>query len=296
MDLYCRLCAKAKSAVALRHNLSDMRSKLMECFGWIEPYTESDYPQNVCDPCLKRLDQSWKFSETIKSAQKELGALIDEHKNVKTSDSIEEHESVAVKIEPDLFAGDIDFPMSEIVAPTRTEFFDFNLDQGSDIQNTSDFEWPDTNADDQWPGDFDASDRSGGEHEESGDNNINNEASNNGELNRNEEVKKFNVLNKRQEFLDQISVEDRLDDGKINPEKIIVMKVCDWTVFKYKCYKCDHLFDTTELLRKHFNESHGNDTLQWICSVCTGYRDNSKTLWQLHTHVANHHYPHLFYW
>lgn len=294
MDSYCRLCAKIKSPAALKHNLSDITFKLLECCRWEEPITESEYPQNVCDPCYKRLDQSWRFSEKVKTAQKELDDLIVQQKNVEILVSVEAG-TVSAKEEPDLFASDIDYPMSEIVAPSKTEFFDFGLDPGPDIDDTSGFEWPDTNADDWASGDFEASDRSDGDHDDIKDNTIDNDTSNDGELNQNEERKKCNVMIKRQEFIEQIAAADRLEDGKINPERVITLKVCDWRVFKYKCSKCGIFFDNTEPLKKHFAETHANDTLQWMCTICPKY-SATKFLWQLHTHVANQHYPHLFYW
>lgn len=298
MNGYCRLCAKAKSATALKHKFSDLMSKLIECCRWLEAFTESEYPQNVCDPCAKRLDQCWKFTEAVKSAHKNLDDIIAEQRAEQAPATlIKDEEGEAVKVEPD-FLSDIDFAMGEM-GPTKTEFFDFSMDP----ENTSDFEWPDNNAD-VWDttdayDDGNDDDDGGAGGKSSVKDESKSEPQFNADLsqeNNGEEAKKVTIMIRRQEFMNRISSDARLDDGKINPDQIMELKLCDWTIFKYRCSVCSAPFEDSESLQKHFSSSHSGEAIQWICSICTGVPDQFKNLWQLHTHVANHHYPHLFYW
>lgn len=290
MESYCRLCAKVKSPTALKHKLSDIRSKLIDCCQWIEPYTGIEYPQNVCAPCAKRLDQSWKFTEAVKGAQIELDHLINQHRQ----DIIfikEDEGGEAVKVEPD-YLSDIDFTVSEVVAPEKAEFFHFSVNAEED---TSDFEWPDNN-DDDWGADDD--DAGGGDLQSDIPIDLLNEESNVDvkENDTGDDIKKNNCMKRRQEFINQIGAEWRLDDGKILPDRIMELKLCDWSVYKFKCWLCKLLVDTGELLRAHFNETHSDSSIKWECSICPVGQTITKKQWQLQVHVANQHYPHLFYW
>lgn len=293
MDSYCRLCAKVKSPAALKHRLSDIATKLIDCCHWIEPYTGIEYPQNICVPCAKRLDQSWKFNEAVKNAQIELDHLIHQHRQDIIFIKEDEADEV-VKVEPD-YSSDMDFSVSEVVAPEKAEFLDFRINAE---ENTSDFEWPDNN-DDDWGADDDGA--RGAELENDSSilpiDLLNEECRNDVQENdTGDDVKKNNCMKKRQEFIDQIGAEWRLDDGKILPDRIMELKVCDWSVYKFKCWVCKLLVDTGELLRAHFIEAHSDSSIKWECSICPFGQTITKKQWQLQVHVANQHYPHLFYW
>lgn len=297
MESYCRLCAKVKSATALKHRLSDITSKLIDCCQWIEPYTGTEYPQNVCDPCAKRLDQSWKFAEAVKSAQIELDHLLNQQRQDIIFIKGDEGDEV-VKVEPD-YLDDIDFAVSEVEAPEKAEFFDFNVNAE---ENTSDFEWPDNDDDDWGAADADADDDADGGVLENDSINLPidllSEESNidEKEIDKSDDLKKNNCMQKRQEFINQIKADARLDDGKILPDRIMELKVCDWSIYKFKCWVCQLLVGTGELLRTHFKEKHSDSPIKWECSICPVGQTVAKELWQLQIHVANQHYPHLFYW
>lgn len=299
MDGYCRLCAKTKSATALKHKFSDLISKITECCRWLEPSIESEYPQNVCGPCAKRLDQSWKFAEAVSSAQKELDDIIAQQRAEVVL--VRDEYAKEVKVEPDALSGNA-LAMDEI-EPTKTEFYDFI----NNTEDSSDFEWPDNNVDDcdaTHEGDDDDNYDEGGGGVSDVKDAPENGSTSTGEHDQNTLIKSdfSNTLEgklaktRRKEFLDRINANARLDNGRIHPDEITELRLCDWSVFEYQCSVCSALFKTSDCLRKHFSDSHSSETIQWICSICSREPVKFKDLWQLHVHVANHHYPHLIFW
>lgn len=71
----CRLCAKFCSNQKLT-SLDDpyrcIRSKLFRCSQIDITDDNKSLPQNVCNECIKSLEQCWTFTETVAAAQTKL--------------------------------------------------------------------------------------------------------------------------------------------------------------------------------------------------------------------------------
>lgn len=71
----CRLCAKLcpnQKLLSLDDPIHCIRSKLFRCSQIDITDDNKALPQNVCNDCIKGLDQCWNFTEAVAAAQTKL--------------------------------------------------------------------------------------------------------------------------------------------------------------------------------------------------------------------------------
>lgn len=75
MDLFCRLCAKAKQSNELNTTIGNplVLQQLNFCCRWSALVTSNErLPRSVCDSCCTKLAQCWTFALEVEHAQKKL--------------------------------------------------------------------------------------------------------------------------------------------------------------------------------------------------------------------------------
>ncbi|XP_055314070.1 zinc finger protein 317-like [Sitodiplosis mosellana] len=236
MENVCRLCAGVKTPKQLKSSIEDqslnIEQKLIDCCRWksFDPYETYNLPRLICNSCLKNLEKSWAFAESVAQAQQELLAQMAEtkptvlleiesvdtvdNKNVPSEEYIEE---IKVSLSPrDAFSYEHDFTVDETV-PVACNYED----------TTSD--------DNKW------------------------------NLNAVEAKQKDRIdIN----VLTLLSENDKNSDGTINKDKVLELDLDDWTMVKWRCCVCKGIFENHRQLKAHFDQKHTEDTLKILCSFC----------------------------
>lgn len=267
MEFHCRLCAQLKHIHDLNYNLDDVRSKLKECFDWVESSAEKDFPQNVCRTCFFQLNQSWHFINVVKNAQKEIKLIVARLQQASINPL--EYKTVEEEAKYELESEICD----EWDASNDEEYLSSaefgSAKEDGDDNNSSDSKMVSNHVVAGCPIETESVEMS-------------------------QNPKRFL---KKQEFLCLIPKTAQLDNGEIHPDKIVELNLVDWSAIKYFCWLCSICCDTQELLQKHFEEKHPNDEIKWMCPLCiVNKRDPFKTISGLNLHIVSQHYPHLCYW
>lgn len=274
MESICRLCAKVKHSIELKHSFDDICLTLNDCCQSIEFQTNADYPQNVCDSCFLRLSQSWQFFKIVETAQHEIQFLVSKKNENKSLEIILDEEIYGIeniKVEPiqivdtsASFDPKEEITKNDLNGSSKDVFQDFEFEDHQDSQECET------------------------EHEEGAKEQKQSISDNSSNIN----------MKNYKNFLELIQEADRLKDGTVNIEKIIELKLNDWSTLKYKCWKCDNIFEDCEALKAHINQQHPNTELRFVCSVCPNvkrsYPENLRSA--LHRHVTTKHFAYLSYW
>lgn len=295
MEFYCRLCGELKEPIDLLYSLNDISSKLFKCcdWQWQESAIEARLPQNVCETCYDRLDQSWQFSQNIRKAQKvllktivqpcsvfvlEIGTnTIEDEPKSSTVDLIKlelipedsKYEATGQSMENDSTSNDDNI---NILSNEHADFYISNSQPESEYSEDGDCP-----LDTEWSGDED---------------NIS-DADDDCNSNSNEKSSTPKVLN-RDDYLALIPSESRLKNGQVDLEKVTELQLRDWSIFKYKCWVCAALLDDEDAMLQHLKKTHPNEPIRWQCSLCP--KLITKFSKYLRRHVTMIHYPYLTFW
>lgn len=284
MELFCRLCAKIKSPFELKYSIDDISIKLKECYQPIIKHTDAGYPRSVCETCFQKLDESWKFYKAIENAQENLQSMISKKNETDLEQSdFNIYNGECIKVEA--FENDNDTQSmvdeSEIIdcSQLTTHEMPVEIESKSDsMKMDSEDNYQDTL---QKIGFDDFHDTDDSEPEEK------NVQSN---------IKTSNIDHCK-DFLEFIPTKDRMKDGTVNLDKVIELKLNDWTVLKYKCWKCEKIFDEFETLKMHMKQEHNGSKFYCVCSLCSDKRRYPETERKcLHQHVIAKHFAYLSYW
>lgn len=88
MENLCRLCAKEKSLRQLVHNIQNeklnIEQKLNDCCRWnsLITFEYDELPKKICNSCFIKLDDCWKFAESVAQAQRKLLSQVEEIQSV----------------------------------------------------------------------------------------------------------------------------------------------------------------------------------------------------------------------
>lgn len=267
MELFCRLCAKIKNSFELKYSIDEVSVKLKDCCQSIEMHTDVDYPQSVCEACFLKLDDSWKLFKTIENAQDELRFMVSQKKE---NDSLQNNlgycDDEFIKVEPleinDNSQVTIHEPQIEVGSKLETMMIN-----SQDILQEIGFD------------DFHSTDDS--EPEEKSVQTY---------------IKTSNPDNCKN-FLALIPEKDRMKNGTINPVKIMELKLYDWSILKFKCWKCNNIFSECKMLKIHIKQEHPHIGFRWICPLCCDNRTYSREDHRrLRYHVISKHFSYLSYW
>lgn len=293
----CRLCAKLKRPeelkVSIKGRNSRIKQKLIDCCRWNQFRKHKNLPKKVCKSCIQKLEKCWAFAETVASAQKILldGIYDDEASKYVPIVSINEgHPSAAqenilssIPNQNVLVKQEFSEEFSTSYTVDHSTSIDVKNEVMNEIENESDKKH------------FNGNDFNDFIQQFPSDNYVCNEV-------RKEERKKRKVGNMKKGSLDfdilsLLSANDLNKNGTIKLEKILELHLSDWSIYKYKCWKCSNLFDDIATLKGHMSITHPNDTLRHICSLCSHqrtYRDNHRGMFS--QHIIREHFPHLKYW
>lgn len=95
------------------------------------------------------------------------------------------------------------------------------------------------------------------------------------------------------DLLASILDSDKNNDGTVNSEKIAQLDLDDWSVVKWKCWKCQEQFDKHRTLRFHFKQNHKENELRIHCTLC---HSSYAKKYLIYNHVIKFHRPYLKFW
>ena len=79
MSIFCRLCAETKDAFEIVTSINDpgrlVEQKLIACCQWNPQNTDLELPQDVCEYCFYKLENSWSFLQSVHKAQRKIQNL-----------------------------------------------------------------------------------------------------------------------------------------------------------------------------------------------------------------------------
>lgn len=79
MTIFCRLCAETKDAFEIVTSINDpgrlVEQKLIACCQWNPQDTDLELPQDVCEYCFYKLENSWSFLQSVHKAQRKIQNL-----------------------------------------------------------------------------------------------------------------------------------------------------------------------------------------------------------------------------
>lgn len=99
------------------------------------------------------------------------------------------------------------------------------------------------------------------------------------------------------DYLALITDDARLANGQVDAEKIVQLRIGDWSIFRYKCWLCSALCADERLMLQHLADRHPDDEHKWECSLCPKRVEPSEQAgYFLRHHVVRIHYPYLNFW
>lgn len=307
MEELCRLCAVPKQSKEFKCKIYDsnlnIEQKLISCCNWNSYRSHDNLPNNICIGCFLLLEQCWYFCETVTQAQHKLYALTvknEENNDPETQIPIEmesdgnvldDCHAVEIKVEalpelePELIEAEQELYVS--VLDTKVESI-LDINPSEDDNSVCDGDGFDDNESDQFI------ESTSVDMETSKDKSKLSSSSN--------KTKRIDSNAKKQlvtalefEISNYLSHQDVNEDGTVKAEKIHEQNLCDWTIIKHRCYKCDQQFDEYSKLMEHFNDRHSNEKMKYICPICTS-REVFLSDRYYRIHITKFHFPHLYYW
>lgn len=298
MEFQCRLCGGIKDPIDLTYKLGDISAKLIECcqWQWRESAIEAKLPQNVCQSCYDRLDQSWQFSQIVKNVQDLLEKQAIEPCSAFTTDIAANPMGNETKKPP--------HPVTLETIPENPELILIKSEVDS-LHANEPLE--------QVSGEFISCDNNNdflveSEHSDNDDfqpkyaSSANKSNASNSEIDESDDKAELSTLLAtftRDEYLALIPIAARLDNGEVDSRLITELQLGDWSIFKYKCWICSVLFDDEVAMQEHLNEIHPNRPQNWKCSLCPKVIEPPKIGTSpsfLRQHVIQKHYPYLTFW
>lgn len=303
----CRLCAESKSSTDMVIEINDplfgIQQKLVACCRWrhLESLANEYFPENICINCIQKLESCWQFSENVAIAQRKLLDIINNitedppdkkysTENITVECESNSIETVHIKIEID--DNDIDTVdnCDEINAHSEPKILNFELNK----KNAKIFPEKSTPIEDKKERDL-----------------LNQYTSKATSLALQKPLVQKTRKRKRRDpytktllkrpvddFLLHIRKEDRLDDGTVDPQRILQLNLQSWLVMQHQCYVCGSCMGDFYELKRHFLEEHPQHQLRHVCCLCLkmNIKHSVKHRHSIHEHVRNFHLTHLKYW
>lgn len=266
MENLCRLCANVKTPEQLTCSIEDqtldIEQKLIDCCRWksymnYETYTHM--PRKICNACMKNLERSWSFAESVAQAQQ---GLLKEIVNMKPTVLLE----IEIVHPSTSKSDDEEMEMIEEIKLSLEPFAHFqtenNFDESIAVQNELKMEDEETLGMDEI------------------------------EMQRNVENP---ILRDKVDinFLECLSEDDKKANGTINPEKVLILNLDDWSAIKWRCYICKGMLESHPQFNAHFEQNHLSNTLRYLCPFCETSLSKNRSFMR---HIIREHRPYLQHW
>lgn len=252
MENVCRLCANTKTPRQLTSSIEDLslniEQKLIDCCRWklYDTYETYSLPRRICSACLKNLERSWAFAESVAKAQQELLAQMVDTKptvllEIESVDTANTENIQHVTVEE----------IKVSVSPHDTFGYDHDYGEAITPEDYEDLMPEDTKPDLK-------------------------------KLQANDVKKKDRVdIN----LLKLLSENDKNADGTIRKEKILELDLNDWSMIMWRCCTCQEIFENHRQLKTHFERNHTTQTLRLLCTFCkTSFGKRRSVLRHILTH------------
>lgn len=256
MDGTCRLCAKVKPAENLKTAIDDsalnITQKLIDCCRWNSFDYQESLPTSICCLCFDELERSWAFAQAVEQAQIELRAS-----SVKKEPSDNEN-AVGIVVVGNDFSADCRYDvkndssddddaclLDEDLGLAECFVQEYASDEkANEISNATnakkDFEKDKKRHDEETRTDMEAT---------------------------NTANKKSNYKND-EEFLKNFSKDDCNPDATLTDSAVKRLNLKSWSQLDYKCKECDVITLGLDEFRSHFETTHPNKTIKYICFDC----------------------------
>lgn len=263
MENRCRLCANVKTPRQLICSIEDqslnIEQKLIDCCRWksYENYSTYSLPQKICNACMRNLEKSWTFAESVTQAQQTLLTQIVDIKPTVLLQIESVDPNISTNLEEMVTIEEIKLSIS----PLHFCYDDDNFDESLMIEK-NEFKLNDD-----------------------GKSNVD-------EIRTNAKIPTVrDSINNN--FLGFLSNGDKMANGIINAEKVLDLNLDDWSMIKWRCYICSGIFGEHCQLKRHFDQNHQYSTFRYLCWYCdTSFRQRPSVA----RHIIHRHRPYLKHW
>lgn len=276
MENVCRLCGSVKPPDELIYNIEDsyfnFEQKLIDCCRWklFDSYEYGSLPRQFCDDCFQRLENSWEFAECVAQAQEQFllhmvelkpAVLIDVDNIQETSLlNLDQQNNNNAQIDTIFQQNEVNFDVKDIKISSSPLESHLHVQNAYTIQMSDDDEHELVLADDK------------------------------------KTIFKETLpesIHKNLNFLELLSECDKNADGTVNPDKLSLLNLDNWSIVQSKCFVCSGTYSNERSLITHFQQYHPNETLKYLCTICNSLFAKKRGLFR---HVTNMHRPYLQFW
>lgn len=251
----CRLCAKSMDTTESTTNIMELQSKLLMCCGWNSTNNEDQMPQKACNSCVRQLNKSWSFAESVWATEKKLLKLVSESIQPENFESSESIKIEQIEAKPDVSAIALDELNESFDDDVFGEPFEYSDDESvhSDKSQTKETVK---------------------------------------KVNRRKRTKTdpFIAALSPEDLLEGGLISP---NGLAKVEQLFpLMKTVSWDECKYKCFKCDKQFLGPNNFYSHIRSIH-MDEVKTIDVTCVYCNTTHRREYALNRHIASEHFHHL---